>query len=117
MSELENVVATVEGEVKTVAEAVVAEAQKVEGEVAAEVKKVEEKVKAEVVQVVADEKLFLREAELEYLKLQMEIQRLSKLAEDKSKSYTAYVEGLFTKYGLTKAEYVFDGAVNVFKRL
>lgn len=113
MSELENVVAAVEGEVKTVAEAVVAETK----ETVAEVKKVEEKVKAEFVQVVADEKLFLREAELEYLKLQMEIQRLSKLAEDKSKSYTAYVEGLFTKYGLTKAEYVFDGAVNVFKRL
>ena len=84
--------ATVEGEVKTVAEVVVAEAQKVEGEVSAEVKKVEEKVKAALVDIKAEEKLFLREAELEFLKAQMEIQRLQKLADAKSKAYTEYVE-------------------------
>ena len=47
----------------------------------------------------------------------MEIQRISKLAEAKSKAYTEYVEQLFVKYGLTKAEYVFDGTVNAFKKL
>lgn len=109
--------ATVEGEVKTVAEVVVAEAQKVEGEVSAEVKKVEEKVKAALVDIKAEEKLFLREAELEFLKAQMEIQRLQKLADAKSKAYTEYVENLFKTYVVSKAEYVFDGAVNVFKKL
>jgi len=107
----------VEGEVKAVetkfenvAAAVVADAKAVET-------KVEEVVKAALVNIVADEKLFLREAELEYLKAQMEIQRLSKLAEAKSKAYTDYIENLFVKYALTKAEYVFDGAVNAFKKL
>ena len=100
---IEGEVKTVETKAETVAEAVVA--------------KVEEKIKAALVNIVADEKLFLREAELEFLKAQMEIQRLSKVAEAKSKSYTDYIESLFVKYGLTKAEYVFDGAVNAFKKL
>lgn len=100
---IEGEVKTVETKVETVAEAVVA--------------KVEEKIKAALVNIVADEKLFLREAELEFLKAQMEIQRLSKVAEAKSKSYTDYIESLFVKYGLTKAEYMFDGAVNAFKKL
>lgn len=100
---IEGEVKAVETKVETVAEAVVA--------------KVEEKIKAALVNIVADEKLFLREAELEFLKAQMEIQRLSKVAEAKSKSYTDYIESLFVKYGLTKAEYMFDGAVNAFKKL
>jgi nucleoid-associated protein YgaU len=114
---VEGTVAAAEGEVKTVAAAVVAEAKKVEGEAVAVVEKVEEKVKAALVNVVTDEKLFLREAELEFLKAQMEIQRLQKIADAKSKAYTEFVENLFVKYGLSKAEYVFDGAVNVFKKL
>jgi hypothetical protein len=114
---VEGAVAAVEGEAKSVAEAVVAEAAKVEGEVKAEVAKVEAVVKAALVQITADEKLFLREAELEFLKAQMEIQRLTKLAEEKSKAYTAYIENLYKTYAITKVEYVFDGAVNVFKKL
>lgn len=101
-------VKNVEGEVKTVAEAAVAE-------VKAEVKKAEEKPKAAVVQITTEEKLFLREAELEYLKAQMEIQRLSKITEAKSKDYQNYVEGLLKKYEL-KGEYIFDGSVNAFKK-
>ena len=107
----------IEGEVK----AVEAKAETVAEALGADAKAVEEKavaaVKAALVETKAEEKLFLREAELEFLKAQMEIQRLSKLAEAKSKSYTDYVEQLFAKYGLTKAEYVFDGAVNAFKKL
>jgi hypothetical protein len=110
MSELENVVTAVEGEVKSVAEAVVAEAAKVE-------EKVVEVVKAAVVQIATEEKLVLREAELEYLKSQMEIQRLSKIAEAKSTEYQNTVSGLFKKYVLDKAEYVFDGSINAFKKL
>ena len=110
MSELENAVAAVEGEVKSVAEAVVAEAAKVE-------EKVVEVVKAAVVQIATEEKLILREAELEYLKAQMEIQRLSKIAEAKSNEYQSAVSGYFTKHLLSKAEYVFDGSINAFKKL
>ena len=98
-------------------QAVEGEVLKIEGEVVAAAEKVEEVAKAALVQVVAEEKLFLREAELDYLKIQVEIQRLGKIAEEKSKSYLAYVETLFVKYGLNKAEYVFDGAINAFKKL
>ena len=106
MSELQVIEAEVKAavvKVETVAEAVVA--------------KVEEKVKAAIVEIKVEEQLFLRSAELEFLKIQMEIQRISKLAEAKSKSYTEYVEQLFLHYGLTKTEYVFDGTVNAFKKL
>ena len=100
-------VVEVEKEDKTVADAVVADVKAV-------VAKVE---KAAVVQTTTDEKLFLREAELEYLKAQMEMQRLSKIAESKSKAYMGFIEGLYKKYAITKAEYVFDGGVNAFKAI
>jgi hypothetical protein len=100
---IEGEVKAVETKVETVAEAAVA--------------KVEEKIKAAIVEIKAEEQLVLRNAELEFLKSQMEIQRLSKIAEAKSKEYTTYVEQLFLKYGVTKAEYVFDGAINAFKKL
>lgn len=106
MGEVENVVSAVENKV----EAVVAE-------VKAEVVKVEEAVKAKIVNIKAEEKLVLADLELEFLKAQTEIQRLSKIAEEKSKAYQAYIEGLYTTYGVTKAEYVFDGAVRVLKAL
>lgn len=112
-----DVVTPVEAKVETVADAVAADAKAVEAKTVAVVEKVEAVVKAALVNIVADEKLFLREAELEFLKIQVEIQRLSKAAEAKSKSYTDYVEQLFVKYALTKLEYVFDGAVNAFKKL
>ena len=117
MSELTNAVdevkaevAKVETEVKTVAEAVVADVKE-------EIAKVEPKIKAATVAVSTDEKLFLREAELEFLKAQMEIQRLTKITEAKSKDYQTFVESLFKKYALDKAEYIFDGSVNVFKAI
>ena len=105
---------------ETVAEAVTAVENKVEAvvaEVKAEVVKVEEAVKAKIVNIKAEEKLVLADLELEFLKAQTEIQRLSKIAEEKSKAYQAYIEGLYTTYGVTKAEYVFDGATNAFKKL
>jgi hypothetical protein len=121
MSELEKVEAAIEGEVKsvetkvdTVAEAVVAEvkaeASKVEGEVVA-------KEKAAIIQLKSDEKLFLREAELEFLKAQMQIQNLTKITEAKTKEYQTYVENLFKTYVIDKSEYVFDATVNAFKKL
>jgi hypothetical protein len=100
----------IEGEVKAVE-------TKVETVAAAVVAKVEEKVKAALVQISTEEKLALRELELEYLKAQTQIQQLAKITEEKSKGYQTLVESLFTKYLVTKAEYVFDGAVNAFKKL
>jgi hypothetical protein len=107
---VETVVEKAVEDVKSVAEEVVTEAKKVEGEVVT-------KVKEALIQIAAEEKLVLREAELEYLKAQMEIQRLSKITEAKSKEYQAYIEGLFMQYGLAKTEYMFDAAVNQFKKL
>lgn len=102
----------------SIEETVVAEVEKVAEEVKSAVEtKVEEVVKAAKVDITAEEKLFLREAELEYLKATMEIKRLTQITEEKSKSYTAYIESLLTKYGLTKAEYAFDAVVNAFKKL
>ena len=113
-AEAKSEVAKVEGEVKS-------EVAKVEGEVKAAVETVGAEVKAVVTKAVVDitseEKLFLREAELEYLKAQMEIQKFSKNAEAKSKQYVEYIEGLFKKYAITKVEYVFDGTINAFKKV
>lgn len=96
---VESAAKAVEGEVKTVAEAVVAE------------------VKKAVVNIKAEEELVLRNAELTYLKTQMEMQRLQKIAEDESKKYQTYVEILFKTYGLDKLSYMFDGTVNAFKAI
>ena len=89
----------------------------VEQKVETVAKEVVEKVKEALVSINAEEKLVLREAELDYLKAQMEIQRLSKITEAKSKEYQTYIEGLFKKYALDKATYMFDAAVNQFKKL
>lgn len=110
MSEVENVIKEVETKVEGVVETVATEAKRIVGEVVA-------KEKSAVIQLKAEEKLFLADTELEFLKAQAEIQRLTKIAEEKSKAYQAYVEGLFKTYVVTKAEYVFDGAARVLKAL
>lgn len=135
MSELEKIETAVEGEAKKVEVAVETKAEEVEkaavavegevktvaGEVAKETKevttKLEEKAKAITVEIGTDEKLYLREAELEYLKAQMQIQSFQKIIDTKTTEYRAYVDGLMKKYGLSKAEYVLDGAVNIFRKL
>jgi hypothetical protein len=92
-------------------------------EVKAEVVKVAEEVKAYVapeakkatVAIASEEKLFLSDCELEYLKATQEIQRLTKITEGKAAEYKSYVEGLLTKYGISKAEYLFDGVKREFQ--
>ena len=91
--------------------------KEVETEVKKEVEAVVEKVEAAVIEIKAEEKLALRECELEYLKATMEIQRLQKVMETKTKEYQSTVEGLVAKYAIDKAKYVFDGTVNAFKKL
>jgi hypothetical protein len=109
-TEVVSEVKAVETKVETIADAVVAD-------VKAEVSKVEPTVKAAVVKIKAEESLVLREAELEYLKAQVQIKDLTKITEEKAKSYQTYIESLFKTYVLDKAEYVFDGTINAFKKL
>jgi len=99
-----------------------AEVVKVAEEAKAEVVKVAEEVKAVVVPevkkaivaITAEEKLILAEAEVEFLKATMEIQRLSAITAAKGKEYQAAVDAMLVKYGLSKLDYLFDGIRKVF---
>ena len=99
-------------------QAVEAEVAKVAEEAKAEVVKIVEEVKPvakkALVAITADEKLILAETEVEYLKATMEIQRLTKITEAKSKEYQTAVDGFLTKYGLSKLDYLFDGVKKAF---
>lgn len=128
---------SVEDTVKAAEVAVVNEAKKVEGEVVTEAKAVEtavvaeaEKVVAEVKKVVArarvdietDEKLVLRDAETEFLRVQVQIRdlnaqitTLSHQAEASSKKYGDKIEQLVTKYAIDKTTMMFDNIENAFK--
>lgn len=101
MSELENAVQAVE-----------TEAKKVETEVVNEVKQTVAKVKPEVAkglqEISTEEKLAIREIENEYLKAQMEINRLSQITQAAQKRFTSTVEALTKKYLINPAENVFD---------
>ena len=96
---------TVEGEVKAVEAEVVAVAEKA----AAEVKKLTQELTAE-------EKLAIREIENEYLKAQMEIQRLSQITQGAQKKFTDTVENLVHKYTVSPAEWAFDNLKLIFVR-
>lgn len=88
--------------------------------VEAEVVKVAEEVKAEAVkltqELTAEEKLGIRELENEYLKAQMEIQRLSQITQGAQKKFTETVDSLVKKYEVSPAEWVFDNLKLVFTR-
>src|SRR5260370_40851245 len=107
----------VEQEAKTVAAAVATEAKEAVVEVKGVAAQAGEVVKATIVQITTEEKLVARELELEYLKVTMEIQRLTKITEEKARAYQANVEGWLKKYGLTKDEFIFDATINAFKKL
>jgi hypothetical protein len=96
---------TVEGEVKAVEAEVVAVAEKA----AAEVKKLTQELTAE-------EKLAIREIENEYLKAQMEIQRLSQITQGAQKKFTDTVETLVKKYEVSPTQWIFDNVSLIFKR-
>lgn len=121
-TEVKEVVASVEAEVAKVeatAAAPAEEAKTVAEKIEAAVEKTEAvaaEVKAAVVQISTEEKLFLREAELEFLKATMDIQRLQTITATKTKEYQAFVDSMLKKYNLTKEEYVFDGTINIFKK-
>src|SRR5258708_1886119 len=106
--------------VETVVEAVEQEAKEVQQEVV----KFAEEVKAEVSKVVdkvvqeisAEEKLVIREIENEYLKAQIEINRLSQITQNAQKRFTDTVEGLVKRYAVSPAEWIFDNVSLTFKR-
>jgi len=103
--------------VENVVKEVEAKAETVAAEVKKEVEAVVEKVEVSVIEIKAEEKLVLRECELEYLKATMELQRLQKVMESKTKEYQSTVESLVKVYAIDKAKYVFDGTINAFKKL
>jgi|SRR5271154_2419614 len=115
---------TVETEVKEVVAEVKAEAEKVATAVTAEVAKVEAEVKPAVKPAVehllqeltAEEKLAIREIENEYLKAQIEINRLSVITQNAQKNFSTVVETLKNKYVIDPAEWVFDNIALVFKK-
>ncbi len=100
--------------------AVEGEAKKIEGEVVAEAKKVEavvEKVVEKVLQeLTTEEKLFIREIENNYLKTQMEINRLSQITQTAQRNYTVKVEELTKKYVVDPATWIFDNVELIFRK-
>jgi ribosome recycling factor len=89
-------------------------------EVKQEVVKVVEEGMAETIKTVkeigSEEKLAIREIENEYLKAQIEINRLSQITQNAQKNFTSTVEGLAKKYAMAPAEWVFDNVSLTFKR-
>lgn len=120
-TEVKAAVTAVEGEAKavegTVANKLAEVVKVVEGEAKAVANDTKQEVNAAFVNISTEEKLVLREAELEYVKAQMEIQRLTKITETKTKEYTTFIESLLKKYTLDKGKYVFDAVINAFKKL
>ena len=92
----------------------------IEGEVVAKVEKVAEEIKEEAKkltqELTAEEKLVIRELENEYLKAQMEIQRLSQITQGAQKKFTETVDSLVKKYAVSPAEWIFDNVSLIFKR-
>jgi hypothetical protein len=117
---LENEVKEIEQKAEAVVAEVKTEAAKVEGEVVAEAKKIEGAVVAEVKKLTqelsADEKLAIREIENQYLKAQIEINRLSQITKEAQQKFTTIVEGLAKKYVLNPAEWVFDNVELIWKK-
>ena len=107
-------------EVKKVEGEVVAEEKKVEGEVVAEEKKVEGEVVAKAEEVMkdisAEEKLLLTKMENEFLKGQMELQRIQANVKRISEIYPKKVEELAVKYAIDLKTWAFDGMELVFRK-
>ncbi len=91
---------------KSAAETVATKVETVAKEVAEAPK---EELKKFVSLATAEEKLVLKETELEYLKLQMQIKDLQTKAEALSSKYKTTVDGYFEKYAIDKTKYIFDG--------
>lgn len=103
---------------------VVQEVEDVAVEVKDEVVKVAKTVEAEIVSVAqkirqeieSEEKVIITKMENEFLKAQLEIQRLQTTVATTQKSYPEYIKNLAEKYALNIAEWSFDAVELVFKK-
>ena|ERR1035437_3582149 len=92
------------------------EVKAIEAEVVKVIEEVVPEVKKMFQELTVEEKLIIREIENEYLKAQMEIQRLSQITQGSQKKFTDFVESLVKKYGVTPAEWIFDNLKLIFTR-
>ena len=80
------------------------------------VNKAEEVVKATKVDISTEDKLLVRTIETEFLKGQMELQRLSVVVKDASDRYTKALESFGKKYAFEPLEYAWDSLELAFKK-
>jgi hypothetical protein len=99
---------TVETEVKEVVSEVKAKVEKAVTAMIPEVVKGEAPAKKLVQELTAEEKLVIRDIELEYLKAQMQINQLSQTTQSAQKKFTSMIEDLSKKYLINPAEMMFD---------
>jgi hypothetical protein len=96
-------------------------AKTIEGEVKAietkVVEKVEELVYAARVEITDSEKLVLRTIETEFLKAQLEVNRLTSILKTTQEQFTKKIKELTTKYVVDEAVYAFDAVEQVFKKI
>lgn len=87
----------------------------------AEVKKVEAKVEtfstAARVDLLAEDKLFLREIEVEYLRAKNEIARLEQVIKNAEARFAPTVQGMAKKYLVNPATHAFDNLELAFKAI
>lgn len=116
----ENQAKTAETAAQGAVEGAVAAAEAQLKAVVSDVEKVAEQVEAKEVAWRVDitdaEKLALRNLENEYLKAQMEIQRLSAIVQNAQKQFPVLVESFVKKYAINPAVHVFDAVELAFKR-
>lgn len=99
-----------------VIEAVATEVKAVEEKVEAVVEKVEAVAEKVLQELSAEEKLAIREIEVNFLKAQAEIQRLTQITQKAQTDFTAIVETLTKKYAINPAAWVFDNVTLVFRK-
>lgn len=99
--------------VKEIMGHVVEEVKEVVQEVETKAVALEQKVRQEIA---SEEKVIITKMENEFLKAQMEIQRLQTIVSTTQKSYPEYIKNLAEKYSLNIAEWTFDAVELLFKK-
>jgi hypothetical protein len=92
------------------------EVQKVEAAVKAIEAKVVKFAEGARVEISVEEKFFVTKMENEFLKSQLEIQRLTKIVENTQKQYVAFLEGLTKKYAINPLTHMFNNIELVFTK-
>ena len=92
------------------------EVKAIEADVVKVVDAIIPEVKKMIQELTVEEKLAIREIENEYLKAQMEIQRLSQITQGAQKKFTDTVEALVKKYAVDPNVWLFDNLKLQFNR-